>query len=369
MLVPRFHPNLLGWVEGLEELGVEVDLLVLRTGALEDRSAGRTSRIPFRCIGRAPHGDPQAFSKRYMPSIRWLRRWLREKRPTYIIVRTDPGLFAAACIAACLSVGRRPIFYSQRPSRVEELSLGSRILYGVLRWLHRGWVTPVDRLVHDGNAREVPGKEFVPFGVGRLPEHRTVIENSPSPFLIVVGKFRARKRLVEAVRAFGRLEAAARSRYKLAIAGQCLTDEEVGYFEAVESALEELELENECVLLPNASRDELLSLFKDSTVVLVPSIDEPASISQLEAMALGVPAVVTRLNGTAHYVSDSGAGAVIGAGEDDLVSALQLCTDPETADRWREAAVRASGSLQSKAAAARLLRALRGKSGPHRLWD
>ncbi len=364
ILVPRFHPNLLGWVEGLEALDVQVDLLVLRIGALEDRSVGQTSTIPFRSTGVSPNGDPQAFSKWDLPSILWLRRWLRNNRPTYIIVRADPGLFSVACVVACFSVGRRPTFYSQRPMRVPELRLGARILYALARPLHRGWITPVDHLGDASESRPVPGKVFVPFGAGRLPEGGCVDTSLPAPILTIIGKFRSRKRLVEVVRAFGRLEPNVRSHYKLAIAGQCLTDQEAAYFEAVESAIEEMHLDRDCILLPNTSREELLGFIQDSTAVLVPSVDEPASISQIEAIALGVPAVVTRLNGTAHYVSDAGAGLVIGAGEEDLATALRRCTDQETTDRWRKAAVDASGSLHSEAAAVSLLAALRGEPGP-----
>lgn len=357
-LIPRYHPNLIGWIEGLVQLGIRVEILTLRKGGLEDRSLGNTWGIPFRLLSPFRADDPQAFSKLDFPSYFWIRRWLRLHNPTHIVVRTDPGLFSIVCIAASLSLRRRPIFYSQRPRNQQQLKFSQRVGYKLLRLLHAGWITPVDRLVKKRNDDPVPGKVFVPFGAGRLPDNSHDSPSLQKRTFLVVGKFRPRKRLVECVKAFASIDSEKRSGFNLLVAGQCMTNREISYMEDLESTIAALSLEGSCAVLPNLSRQDVLALLGEALVAIVPSINEPASISQIEAIAMGVPVIVTDSNGTAHYVEDTGAGIVVGLSETELVEAMDRCLSEEVL-LWREAARRASSTFHACTVGSTILSVLR----------
>lgn len=70
-------------------------------------------------------------------------------------------------------------------------------------------------------------------------------------------------------------------------------------------------------------------LFSDADLFVLPSIDEPASVSQLEAMAHGVPAVCSDSNGTACYVAQGKTGHVFAARdwERSLAAAVRRAHD------------------------------------------
>jgi len=69
-----------------------------------------------------------------------------------------------------------------------------------------------------------------------------------------------------------------------------------------------------------------------ATVSVLPSVDEPFPMSVIEAMAAGVPVVVTTTCGLAGHITRSGAGVVAGQSVDELVGAVErLLADPTAA--------------------------------------
>lgn len=66
-----------------------------------------------------------------------------------------------------------------------------------------------------------------------------------------------------------------------------------------------------------------------ASIYVLPSIDEPYPMSVLEAMALGIPVVITESCGLASLVRESGAGIVVDTAVGSLASAVErLLADP-----------------------------------------
>lgn len=102
-------------------------------------------------------------------------------------------------------------------------------------------------------------------------------------------------------------------------------------------------------------RGAVLERMGRSSVLVLPSFDEPYPISVLEAMSLGRPVVVTETNGLALEVADSGSGIVVPDDDlESLVAAVRgLLAAPDRMAQMGERAQRATAdrfSLESVAA-------------------
>lgn len=73
--------------------------------------------------------------------------------------------------------------------------------------------------------------------------------------------------------------------------------------------------------------------FADSDIYVLPSVAEPYPMSVLEAMSAGLPVVITDSCGLAPTVRRTGAGVVVGPGQDELDAALAGLLDDAAARR------------------------------------
>ena len=74
-----------------------------------------------------------------------------------------------------------------------------------------------------------------------------------------------------------------------------------------------------------------------ASVYVLPSVDEPYPMSVLEAMAIGLPVVITDSCGLAPLVAESQSGIVVGSDLESLVSAvLRMLRDPDEAANMGE---------------------------------
>jgi glycosyltransferase involved in cell wall biosynthesis len=75
-----------------------------------------------------------------------------------------------------------------------------------------------------------------------------------------------------------------------------------------------------------------------ASIYVLPSVDEPFSMSVLEAMAIGLPVVITESCGLAETVRASGCGIVVDHSQESLTGAVrQLIEDPALRDKMGEA--------------------------------
>ncbi len=169
-ILPRFHPNLTGWVKALEEQGFEVYVLVLKVAPLEDHSVGTVLQIPSRLINVVRSKDPHAYEKFRTPAAITLARFIRNRSPVRIVIRADWGLLASVSTFVSLTCGYKPIWYSQRPAEEQDLSRTRRLAYRIItKTIITSWITPVRTRVDAGGLPlgrfRVPGKVWVPFFV------------------------------------------------------------------------------------------------------------------------------------------------------------------------------------------------------------
>jgi len=153
-----------------------------------------------------------------------------------------------------------------------------------------------------------------------------------APFLLNVAKLRAAKGQTVLLRAMRTIANALPSAH-LAIAGA-----ESDAAQRVKDLRAELGLEQNVRLL--GFRRDAVELLSDADVFVLSSLREGLPIALLEAMALGVPSIVTDVGGCAEAIRHEIDGLVVAPGDPDALAdaGLRLLRDPELRRRMGQAA-------------------------------
>ncbi len=133
--------------------------------------------------------------------------------------------------------------------------------------------------------------------------------------------------------------------------------------EVLQGQIRELGLEGCVELLGGLGQSEVLALLQGADALVLPSVGlgEAAPVSLMEAMAVGLPAICSRIGGTPDMIDDGVDGILVEQGDEDgLLRALRrLVGEPELGSRLGAAArARALADFDYRRQAARLLEAI-----------
>ena len=120
--------------------------------------------------------------------------------------------------------------------------------------------------------------------------------------IFAIGKYEKRKNHLMLLDVFEKL--AADFDIELVLAGECSTKFHREYYAEVEKAIKDKKIDNKVKALKNLSKKQVEEEYRMADIFVIPSTKEPASISQLEAMAFSLPVICSDTNGTACYVED-----------------------------------------------------------------
>jgi glycosyltransferase involved in cell wall biosynthesis len=165
-------------------------------------------------------------------------------------------------------------------------------------------------------------------------EVRTELGVTPDVFLIVtVGEVIPRKNQELLVRAVPRLLAEGVAPLVLLI-GKC----DAAYRRRIDACMQSMDAGDHVRLL--GERSDIPDLLRAADCFCLPSRHEILPIALLEAMALGLPIVATRVGGVAELVRDGIDGFITESGDTAALGAAltKLARDPETRSRMAAAA-------------------------------
>ncbi|MGW7101305.1 glycosyltransferase [Streptomyces sp. NPDC054838] len=165
-----------------------------------------------------------------------------------------------------------------------------------------------------------------------------------APRILYSARLQARKRPVDFVDAAPAV-LAAHPDAEFVVAGP---DE--GELAAVRARIAALGLSDRFTVPGALSGAEVLAELRRAHVYVLPSVEEPFPMSVLEALAVGVPAVVTHSNGLARDIAAAGAGRAVEPGPTGVAEAVLGLLDPD-ANRSASVAARklAAGSFSMDA--------------------
>lgn len=99
-------------------------------------------------------------------------------------------------------------------------------------------------------------------------------------------------------------------------------------FEDIKSYIQSNGLNNIVSLKPNMNYDDLQKEYFEHDLYILPSKNEPAAVSHLEAMAQVVPAICSDTNGTQWYIDHGENGYIFESdNKDDLMKKIRLMVD------------------------------------------
>lgn len=331
----RYHTNQAPIMKNLVEQGHEVCFLAHHKGATEDYSyvtpvIGGYSPL-FQVFNRLyvnvfHRKDSHANDMRLklgFPSGRKIRKIVKEFAPDIMIIR-ERSVYSIVVCRALRKMHIPAILYNQSPVYEKEIKndLAHRIVKSQLP-KHR--ITPVYGNEATGERDE--NVHFVPFV--------TELKQAPSEKkwfaeghinLLCVAKYEERKNIRMLIEIIGELRS--KSDVTLTVVGECVDHFEQEYKASLEKVIRENQLESCVTLVTNRKYSEIDAYYKRADLFVLPSTREPASVSQLEAMACSTPAIVSDTNGTECYVEDGVSGALFKDNDkESLKEAILRCIE------------------------------------------
>ncbi len=316
-VAPRYHTNQISIMKGLKEQGHQIFFFSHYKGKIEDYSFVIPEIIGYSPLfllintiyvriykkRNAMAGDWKLLHG--FPPILKMYHKIKKVHPDIVILR-ERSVYSIITFLICRILKIRAILYNQSPVYEE---IKSDMAHKLVRHLTpKVRMTPVTGIKSGGKKKD-PGVFFVPF---IMDLKRTAGERIYCPDgkvrIFTVGKYEKRKNLIMIAGVVKKLCRV--YNIHLTIAGECSSKSHMEYYEKLQNYVMENYLNAHITLLQNLKREEMEQLYENTDLFVIPSTSEPASISQLEAMAFSIPVICSDTNGAACYVKSGHNGYI-----------------------------------------------------------
>lgn len=322
-------PNLAvrAMARGLVRQGIDV------TVATTNADGPRTLDVPLD-VPVIDDGVSYRYFARTMPGswkFSWpMTRWLWANAGSYDVVHVH-ALFSYATIPGCRAAAHAPVPYVLRPlGTLSEWSLAhrgwkKRPYYALLERSHLEMASAI-HVTSVAEAEDVARLGYadrtrvIPLGVdveGRVSERPRVVKRGNPLRLLFLSRLHEKKNVPLLLRALGSVSTAARS-IELTIAG----GGDSGYRRELEQLVNELGLATTVRFVGHVDGDRKRRVLLDADCFVLPSAHENFGLAVAEALAAGLPVIVTPGVALSRDVSEAGAGLVTDATVEALASAI-----------------------------------------------
>jgi len=309
-IAPRFHTNQAEIVRLLIQIGYEVEFIVERRSNIETYEYIYPLLVPY--LNWRVFGNHRTI-------VNWLSyvRVLRKTRAEYVIIRDPVRIFPILSALICFLVGCNVIFYTQMKYN-KNYRMYRRLQYHSLIYFFRArWYTPVHGLNTEKVVTNINRLHYIPFPIENYPRKASkdgIIR------VLSVGKYELRKNQLELVKVVHALSR--RFDIRLLIVGECSTIEHEKIYAELNSYIKDYKLEYYVELMVNINPNKMGELYAQSDIFVLPSYNEPASISIIEAMAYNLPAIVSDDCGNRDYIKHGETGYYFNLGS---IFSLLVC--------------------------------------------
>ena len=328
-VAPRFHTNQYPTSRGLIESGHEVFYLVQTVGGSEDHSLVEPVMMKLSLLGKLrkrqiekKNDPPTAESKMisgFIPSFRSVFGYIRKVKPDVVILRDRIPSTIKANLACKLLRIKPVILYNQTelylnknkknsPLRKLVFALMPKVRYTVSKY--HNFYDPIER---PEELYVKPHEYFISYVCPPDPsaEGRGYFGGDGKLRLLCVGKFRPYKNQKVLIEALSLLKKSGDADdITLTMIGQATCDTEWEYLESIRKLVADEGLEDMVEFCNKVPYSEMPDVYRRHDVMILPSLDELASISVLESMSHAVLPISTNMNGSAFYISEGETGLV-----------------------------------------------------------
>ncbi len=323
-VAPRYHTNQIPIMKGLKEQGHEVFFFSHYKGKIEDYSFVIPEIIGYSPLFLLVNNIYTRIQKKknimaddwkllhgFPPIIKMYRK-MKKINPDVVIIR-ERSIYSIITYLICRTLHIKAILYNQSP--VYEKIKNDMAHKLVRRLTPKVRMTPVMGMESPDKKKETY-VFFVPFimDLKCSPEERTYCPGGEIR-IFTVGKYEKRKNLIMIAGVVKKLCRV--YNIHLTIAGECSSDLHREYYKKLQKYILENNLEDHITLLQNLKREEMESVYEKTDLFVIPSTLEPASISQLEAMAYSIPVICSDTNGSACYVKNGHNGYIFKDNDSD----------------------------------------------------
>ncbi len=333
-VAPRFHTNQYEVIKTLKSKGFDVEFHVNYLGYTEDHSIltpilyspCKASRWLEETFGIGGGDRPRLFPN---PIIYF--RDLAQSNADIIIIR-NPNRYFSIIAAICSRIlDIKIIFYTQTEIN-RKYSLIKRLAFCLaVNVFNAAWYSPL-KSDHGNNKSFQKNIYYIPFAV---PQGNTSnFNNKKEKYsnLLMIGKYEDRKNHILLVEALYKLKD--KYKFKATIIGECIHEEQLEKFKIIKTRINELGMDKLIVLEKNIPFSKMKSIYQTHDIYVLPSRDEPAAISILEAMAHGLPSICSDTCGTKSYIKPGKNGDIFKTDNlSDLTNKIELLIkDPKHLD-------------------------------------
>jgi glycosyltransferase involved in cell wall biosynthesis len=308
-LAPRYHTNQVGIVNSLLEERHAVIFHVVTIGQTEDHSSLQPRVIPeswFSYKIRLIFGDGGVNKLRYFPNPFYYFKILLSENADIIIIRLHNTYFVLIASIVARILGIKIIFYDQVQKSdfyrffVSKRNFIRRLAFKIImKTFNAKFYSP---LFFDLHSPPFLLKEcyYLPFVLNTSKPSKLFMQDEVR--IVMVAKFQERKNhllLIDALKHFQN-----KYSFKLTLVGEASTNRHLEQYEKVLKRIRCYGMENQVKIYLNISYSKMDNIYSDNDLFILPSNNEPASISVLEAMSFGLPVICSDSCGTSIFIKD-----------------------------------------------------------------
>ena len=303
---PRFHTNLFHSIKALNKK-YNVAMLVANKQIIEDYSFLKPIILEESVFSKILIKIFLTINKNnrfYFPKFLKLYDFFKKNSPDLIILRNYNKIFGLFVIIISKILGIKLVFYEQLGKSFFKENKFKLLFFSIRNYLlNTKFYTPI----YDNFKKNIFFYNFfyVPFLVDikkKVKKNKGVVK------FLFIGKFIPRKNLLFLLKTFSQLNY--KNKFKLYIIGEVSSKLHKNYYKLVRKEITNYKINNKIEILKNLKYKKIFKYYRLCDVFIMPSKNEPASISVVESLGQGTPVICENNNGTNFYIKKNYNGLV-----------------------------------------------------------